>query len=234
MSHAVDDSRLRAEALRVYNRYIVEVVEALNLCPWARRARLEGKVRAIAIVEAAPEPADILPHIDTIFADSKLDIGLLLLPRVELESREFHRFVGRVGELDTRRHLPGRAIFHMADFHPRAEPDMASPARLVSFIRRTPDPTIQLVRRTTLDAVRRTIDEGTVGNSQAILASVAGAMGLAASSSQDSDRRPLHERIAGSNHATIERFGVERLRAILDDIRRDRDESYDLILSGNG
>lgn len=233
MPKSVDTERLRAEALRVYERYVVEVVEALSLCPWARRARLDGKVRALVIVEKVLQPEDILPYIDTISADSKLDIGLLLLPRLELEARPFHRFVAKVGELHGQRHQPGRAVFHMADFHPRAEPDMVSPARLVSFIRRTPDPTIQVVRRTALAAVRGTTDEGTVGNSEAILAFLVGAMGLAEDPIREVDPRPLHERVAAVNHTTIARFGVDRLRAILDDIRRDRDESYELILSGH-
>src|SRR5262249_32562635 len=38
---------LSEEAVRVYRRYQIEIVEALNLCPWAERARLEGRVREV-------------------------------------------------------------------------------------------------------------------------------------------------------------------------------------------
>ena len=46
---------LEAEALRVYRRYQREVVEALNLCPWAERARLEGRVTERVLLQRSAE-----------------------------------------------------------------------------------------------------------------------------------------------------------------------------------
>ena len=218
------EQRLRNEALRLYRRYAIEVVEALSLCPWAKRARLDRRVQPVVIVDRSPSPDDVLPYILEIAADPNLDIGLLLFPRVELNRQEFHRFVAEVRECDELHHERGETPFFMADFHPMAELDMSNPARLVSFIRRTPDPTIQLVRRGPLNEARRAVDEGTVAHTGAILSSVADAAGLPI---VHSDRRPVHEKVAEVNHNTISRLGPERLRAILDDIRRDRNQSYE-------
>ena len=46
-SGAANDTResaLRSEALRVYRRYMLEVVEGFTLCPWAAAARRDGHV----------------------------------------------------------------------------------------------------------------------------------------------------------------------------------------------
>ena len=219
----MDQQLLRAEARRVYHRYVTEVVEAFGLCPWARRARMAGKVRLEVMLQIHPAPRDLVPCLDSIAADSNTDIGVLLFPRVGLDRHQFRRFVGRLREYDADRYPPGRAPLLMADFHPHAEPDMNSPERLVSFIRRTPDPTVQLLRSSVVHAARNHPDHGTVAHSGAILASLARASGCAG---RAADHKPLHQQVAEENHATIARFGVDQLRAILDDIRRDRDRSY--------
>ena len=221
------DDRLRAEAVRIYQRYAIEVVEALSLCPWAKRARLDGRVRIAVVTEARPEPAHVLTHMEAIAAEPEIEIGLILFPRLEITSREFHRFISEVRDQDTRRHPMSNEPFYMAEFHPVAEPDTASPARLVSFIRRSPDPTLQLVRRTTLEDIRRSADKEAISQAQAILASLAD---LADLPLHGPIHRPIHERVAESNLSTIERFGIDRMKAILDDIQRDRDESYRRLL----
>lgn len=212
--------RLRAECLRVYQRYATEVVEALQLCPWARRARLEGRVRPRVILDHAPAVASVLDHVDDIFGDARIDIGLILLPRVPWERRGFRRFVEELRRAHAARHAAGAAgppPLAMADFHPAAEPDTASAARLVSFLRRTPDPTVQVVRRAALDAVRGTSAQGSVYEPRALLSlDLLAAHGGA----------PMHERVAEANLATITRMGVARVQALLDDIRADRDRAY--------
>jgi hypothetical protein len=105
----------------------------------------------------------------------------------------------------------------MADFHPHAALDAETPARLVAFIRRSPDPTIQLVRRTVLNAARKNDHSGSMYLSPEQIAS---------GQWMKMVTTPLHERIAETNYTTVHHYGVARLRAVLDDIRRDRDETY--------
>lgn len=213
----MDDQRLEEEALRVYHRYATEVVEPLGLCPWAKRARLDGRVTRRVILDPSPSPADILPHLDAVAEDTSLDIGLLIFPRLSLDLSAFRRFVNAVRQADSARHPPGGGYLYMAEFHPKANLDTGSSARLVSFIRRTPDPTIQLVRRTVLDDVRAREPSGTLYlDPQTLLTG----------DLPEPPPAPLHERIADTNYQTIQEFGFERLSAIMDDIRADRDRAY--------
>lgn len=213
--------RLRAECLRVYHRYAVEVVEALQLCPWARRARLDGRVRARVILDQAPAAERVLDQVDDIFRDARIDIGLFLLPRVSWGPRGFRRFVERLRRAHAERHEAGDATgpppLAMADFHPGVEPDLSSAARLVSFLRCTPDPTVQVVRRGALEAVQGTSAQGSVYEPRAVLSlDLLAAHGGA----------PTHQRVAEANLATVTRVGVARVQALLDDIRADRDRAY--------
>lgn len=221
----MDDERLRTEALRVYHRYATEVVEPLGLCPWAKKARLDGRVTRRVVLTAAPQPGDILPHIDAVADDDELEIGLLLFPRLQLELNEFRRFVNAVRQADSARFPPGGGHMYMAEFHPRAPLDKGSPARLVSFIRRTPDPTIQLVRRTVLDSVRAREPSGTLYLDPEHL--LTGEL-------PEPPPAPLHERIAETNYQTIQDYGFEKLSATMADIKADRDAAYARLAQQDG
>lgn len=222
------DQRLRREAVRVYERYATEVVEAFQLCPWARRARQDGRVRTCVVTDARPRVQGLLDRMDEIFADAHVEVGLLLLPGVPWDRHDFRRFASRVRTAHEARHAASGASgpppLAMAAFHPDAQPDLDSAARLVSFLRRTPDPTIQVVRHAALAGVRGSETTGAVYAPRAVL-------DLAALASERT--LPLADRVAEANLATTTRVGVAHIEAILDDIRADRDRAY-AALSGPG
>ncbi len=213
------EERLETEALRIYGRYQREFVEALGLCPWAVRAREEGKVAVQALLEPAEGLlAPTLAAVDRLGADEGVEVGLLVFPRSAATRAEHEAFVSAVRERDAELHQ-GSPPMAMAAFHPDAEADFSHPSRLVPFIRRSPDPVIQLIRRTSLEAVRkRTSDRGTAFLDPSEIDF--GAMLEAPA------RAPLHERVAESNRETIQSMGVEEAERILAAIVADRDESY--------
>jgi len=213
----VDLIRLEAEARRVYHRYATEIVEELGLCPWAKAAREAGQVAVMVAVQTVAGSEEALAMIAEVAARPDIKIGLLLFPRWIGSKVEFEHFASRVRELDEVRYPRGGTPFAIADFHPDAEPDTASPERLVSFIRRTPDPTLQLVRRSVLAEVRLSENQGTKFFDPARFS-------LDDLPTNQAD--PLHERIARANQRTLLDAGIEQVRAQLDDIRRDRDRSY--------
>jgi hypothetical protein len=88
---------------------------------------------------------------------------------------------------------------------------------LIPFLRRTPDPTIQVVRQTALDRVRGTSQEGT---------SFFDLSSLAVLPLPQKEPLSLRQRIGQANLETTLKVGPETLEALLSDIRRDRDESY--------
>jgi hypothetical protein len=216
-----EDDPLVREALRVYRRYQVEIVEGLGMCPWAVRAREEGRVRTLVVLEREPSVAEALARIAELAADEGTDIGLLVYPRVALDRRAWEHFARDVHTADAARWPVGGIPMAMAAFHPDAEPDLSTPARFVPFVRRSPDPTLQLVRISVLERVRRAEPSGTgyVDPASLDLASLD-------LSGEAAPPVPLHERVARANVETARELGVARMGAMLDDILRDRDAAY--------
>ena len=212
----VDHERLIAEARRIYLRYATEVVEGLGFCPWAREAREQGRVAVEVIVGAELAPTDALPVLAGL--SGQTDIGLLVFPEMTLDRMAFARFTAALREADGERLGRGHTAFALADFHPNAPAILDSPERLIPFIRRSPDPTIQCVRRSALDAVRLGDGGGTTFVDPATFAK--GLEDLEASV------EPLNRRVARANLRTVEREGLAAVEARLSDIRRDRDASY--------
>jgi hypothetical protein len=96
--------------------------------------------------------------------------------------------------------------------------DISTAGRLTSFVRRSPDPTIQLVRRSVLDGIRRHERRGTdyidleSTNLEALLA--------------EPVTQPIHQRILEANQETLKAVGTKAVEAVLTSIREDRERSY--------
>jgi hypothetical protein len=211
------DELLCREALRIYRRYAVEVIEALNLCPWAERARAEGQVRERVLLQRFPDLDATLDVISELAVDPRVEVGLLIFPRLGRGRIEFDRYVAELQARDAQRQELGAIPFAMAAFHPEARPDVSDAERLIPFIRRSPDPTVQLVRRTTLERIREKTPQGTQFVDLRQLTSAA----LVTPAP-----RPLRQRIAEANRDTIRELGVEEIERRLHDIERDRRASY--------
>jgi hypothetical protein len=147
---------LRVEALRVNDRYLREVVLGFGLCPWAERIITGGELRRAVIFDAEPTPESAFPFIDELERlGQAAPIGLLIFPAVEGSAAAFDRYAEALRRADrARRRADGRGDFLMAAFHPHAAETFQTPYQLVSFLRRTPDPTIQLIRADRLDQTR--------------------------------------------------------------------------------
>jgi hypothetical protein len=154
---------LEAEALRLNTRYINEVVLAWNLCPWAEKAFVSGQVRQRVLLSETPTPEDALPFLDECDAAPDVAIGLLIFPRLVIRAPAFDAFAERVRRADHARRpdaatSPPSPSFLVAAFHPEPVGEtFATPPQLVAYVRRTPDPTLQLVRTSVL---RRATGEG--------------------------------------------------------------------------
>lgn len=194
-----------AEVRRLLDRYIVEVVEAYDLCPWARAARTGDEV-GVEVLWGQPALEDWLAAAARAFARPRVRIGMLVAPELAATPAELHAMRDRITAV-----RPGIGI---AEFHPDAAIDLGSPARLVPFLRRSPDPLLQLVPLALLDSVRAAPPAVDRSGQAQILG------GLAAA-----PRGDVADSIAAANHA---RVGAERaaVEAVLDDIAADRRRSY--------
>jgi hypothetical protein len=195
------DSPLCAEALRVNARYLEEVVLGWGLCPWAAQAWRQGAVARRVLVAPAPDATGVLAFIDEIAPQPATSIGLAIFPRLTLDEAAFGTFAERVRRADRDRRAPGAAApFLLAAFHPLAgatTPVEANAGALVSFVRRSPDPMLQLVRASLLEGLQ-----------------------------DKQDGRDVSSEIARANQATVNARTPAALDAAVREIRRDRDASY--------
>jgi len=111
--------------------------------------------------------------------------------------------------------------FAMAAFHPDAEPDFGSADRLVPFVRRSPDPTIQIVRKRVLDEVNGGAQTGT-----SFVDVLQLGVAITAAACPVRETISIRQWIGERNLATIERVQPASLEAIFADISRDRAETY--------
>ena len=188
---------LRAEALRLNDRYLREVVLGFGLCPWAEHAIDGGQLRRDVVFDQAPAVETALAFIDRLaHGPSPAAVGMLIFPCAGLASPAFDRYTEEVRRADRERcRAEGRKDFVMAAFHPGASDSYETPYQLVSFIRRTPDPTIQLVRAELLEQIRMS-------------------------------RPSVSDDLALQNYAAVKERGAAALDELLRAIRRDRDDSY--------
>jgi hypothetical protein len=145
---------VEAEALRLNARYVEEVVIAWDLCPWAAQSWRRGAVARQVLPR--PDVSEALAVLDEMAARPEIEIGLVIFARLTIEPAAFDRFAEQLRRADRARRPAGTAPpFLVAAFHPELRADAADAASLVPFIRRTPDPTLQLVRSALIDGLAR-------------------------------------------------------------------------------
>jgi hypothetical protein len=211
------DEALVSEALRLNARYVSEVVEHFGLCPWAERARREGRVKTLVLLQDSPtlfEPS--LSSMAALAGDETVAIAMLVYPRLELGRLDFEHFARQLRQLDAQRYEVSSIPLAMAAFHPDAAPDMTDAERLIPFLRRTPDPTLQLVRYSVIERARGQFSEGTEFYEP----------GLHTLDLPEKKPIRLREQIALTNLESVREAGLASFEAVLSDIRRDRDRSY--------
>lgn len=214
----LDWSALERESLRLHARYTTEVVEALGLCPWAEPARAEGRVHTAVSKLLQPDAAEVVAWLSLLARDASVQVGFLLFPLLDMERLAFAHFVAEVRAADEALRGAGNTVFALADFHPSARPETASAERLVPYLRRTPDLTIQLVRRSALHEVRLSTDQGTSFVDTTQLARGWESLPPAPPS--------LAARVAKNNLRTVQRMGIAALEGRLESILDDRHASY--------
>ena len=219
---------LTSATLEVYERYAVEVVERFAFCPWAHAARTSQSAPVSVVFSVNQDDFDeSLSQLSTLcHAPPAFDVALLVYPLLDLDRLGFEDFVRR---LRTRSEADARDLeaFAMAAFHPHAAADLSHPDRLVPFVRRSPDPTLQLVRKTALSSIKG-LDFGTQFVDIAALS-----LGSLAALSEPR-AKPVRQRIAEQNLATVCDVGPASFEAVLHDVFRAREQAHDALLRRHG
>jgi environmental stress-induced protein Ves len=221
---------------RVHDRFLVDVVEPLGLCPFARRSRELGRVHRPLVYEPDATPAQIAARLSALVAEFP-DAEIVLFTFVDpgpaprfTRARELDDFVKAIKPAYDALHSPG---FFMVGFHPRSgEPDpgdappRATSDSLVPLLRRTPDPVIQCVRAEVLERVRWQAQQAAHAKMIAEAEKLDPRLRKILEHSVQPDST-LSADIARKNFESVGAGeGRERLEAVLAEIARDRDETY--------
>ena len=190
---------IEARALARNDRYLREFVEALELCPFARRCRESGRLarRVIRGERPGEATAAAVRELEAT-TEEEVEVALLIFPEFAGEARDFEDFCREV--------RPDLRLFHCVAFHPDLPMDLSDENRAVSFLRRSPDPTLQLVRIATLDRVR----SGRPGGSIYLDTS-----GLSLDEIRVRGQLSVSEQIAQANFQTLRERDPARLAALL-------------------
>lgn len=233
-------TRLGEETHRLTMRFVDEVIIAFDLCPWARPSLLakELEIRPILLDFREGDSAllaanQVREELDRVRPSAVLALIVLpLLTATRLEMDALLRAVRTAPsktpsssepDLVTSAQSTGReseSPFALAAFHPDAPLDLATPARLVPFLRRSPYPLVQAVRTEVLGRIDAGRPSGTETLGGHIVAEVARYRSTG-------KRPPLspRDRIAVNNHARVRAEGPDVIERVLTDIFRDRDET---------
>lgn len=194
-----------AEVRRLLDRYLIEIVEPYGLCPWAKSARTGGEISVGILWGERPTIDAWVTIARELIARPTTRVAMVLAPELELTPNE----------LRMDREQVGRVVDNcgVADFHPDVELDLATASRLVPFLRRSPDPLMQLVPLSILDVIRR--------QTAVTLSDQAKALGGIAYNNPDD----IGDEILANNYERVQRDGAEMTR-LLAEIATDRRTSY--------
>jgi hypothetical protein len=208
VNRAEPGEALRREALRLHERYHRELIERFSVCPWAKAARVEGRTRTHVVTEASCSAAALAPLVGAWATDETVDVAFVILPRFTGGRDAFAAWVSSLAEQTN-------DVFLSAPFYPGTLDETGA----IQFLRQTPDPTAQLVRRSRLEEIRAQDPPHYKDIFELDLQSLEAA-------------KPAST-VAASVHAynqrTLEREGRAGLKAILEDIRDDRNRTYALL-----
>ena len=185
-----------AAALARNDRYVREFVEGFNFCPYAKRCHETGKLHRVVLLGET----DLAQAVDAAILrfeqmpPDAIEVGLIIIPAFDQGARAFEMLAGAARERMQARHARGDTPFYCVAFHPALTEDLSDEHRAVRFLRRSPDPTLQLVRAGVLRKVRGSDPHG--------------------------EDVSVSDRIARANLDTLRREGVDKLRALLSRMKK--------------
>ncbi|MEY4121601.1 MAG: hypothetical protein RLZZ457_439 [Pseudomonadota bacterium] len=134
-------------------KWLLDAVVGLNLCPFAKAVVVKDMVRYR--VCASSQPADVLAmlreelqHLAAADPD-KLDTTLLIAPHALPDFLDFNDFLADCDEVLMDLELDG--VLQVADFHPLYQFGGTEVDDVENFTNRTPYPTLHLLREVSID-----------------------------------------------------------------------------------
>lgn len=140
-------------AIEDTQKWLLDAVVGLNLCPFAKSVVVKNLVRYRVCV--SNKPADLLTllreelqHLAEA-APNTLDTTLLIAPHTLPDFLDFNDFLADCDQVLLDLELDG--ILQIADFHPHYQFGGTDANDIENFTNRTPYPTLHLLRETSID-----------------------------------------------------------------------------------
>ena len=218
-------------ALAHSDRYLRELVEQWDICPFARRCRQEGRLwRRVVWAEdaedAGPRLDAAMDALEATAAPGEPEVALLLCPGLQdLDPQAFNAVYVAARARYQARHLD--PAFYMVAFHPELRLNASSPGSLINFWRRSPHPTLQLVSVALLARLRQ-VDRARDPSRIALELAATGAAPEEIADALDAlrDHQPVSERVAQRNGETFNTEGaavfVQTQTSIATQVAEDR------------
>jgi len=140
-------------AIEDTQKWLMEAVIGLNLCPFAKAVVVKDRVRYRVCLSSAPQDvlqmlADELQFLASEDA-SMVDTTLLIAPYALPVFLDFNEFLGECVALLESQGLVGE--LQVADFHPNYQFAGEAPDAMGHFTNRAPYPTLHLLRESSVD-----------------------------------------------------------------------------------
>ncbi|MBU3647457.1 MAG: DUF1415 domain-containing protein [Limnohabitans sp.] len=149
-SNAPDAKRLAIEDTQ---KWLLEAVVGLNLCPFAKSVVVKDMVRYQVCASTDPEDLLALLREELLHLASAdptvLDTTLLIAPYALPEFLDFNDFLAACDAVLIELELDG--VLQVADFHPRYQFGGTDVDDIENFTNRTPYPTLHLLREASID-----------------------------------------------------------------------------------
>ena len=140
-------------AIEDTQRWLMQAVVGLNLCPFAKAVVTKNLVRYRVCLSSEPSDVlamlrDELQHLAST-DETLLDTTLLIAPFLLPDFFEFNAFLSDCDDVLVDLNLEG--VLQVADFHPHYTFAGEDPQGMSHFTNRTPYPTLHLLRESSID-----------------------------------------------------------------------------------
>ncbi|WP_111642872.1 DUF1415 domain-containing protein [Marinimicrobium alkaliphilum] len=143
--------------------WVERVVIDLNLCPFAKRELVNGRVR-FSVSEALDRATlleDLQRELQRLDSDTSIETTLLIHPQVLTDFYDYNNFLDEVDIL--LEHLGYDGIFQVASFHPDYQFGGTAPEDPENYTNRAPYPVLHLLREASLEqAINHYPDTGLI------------------------------------------------------------------------
>jgi len=137
--------------IQTVRQWVETFVVGMNLCPFAKRELVKGKVRFATTTSTTQEQLLIAlqAELELLCNDPDVETTLLIHPDLLQDFDDYNQFLGYADSLLVEMELEG--VYQIASFHPSYQFAGTQPDDAENYTNRSPYPMLHLLREASLD-----------------------------------------------------------------------------------